>query len=211
MFAGEGFDFSIGEGGEVNVVGGDDAFGQEGVVLVEIVGEDQGGAAGAGGVADEDDFRSVEEIFGDGFVVLVFLGDAVTAVVGLFAVDEMVMEVEWVVGADGAVVVGDIGGDVLKDVGGVVVDDDDGAARGGGGGMLVGHLGIADEFAEVAELFDVEVVGAGLFEEGFLGSDDEGVVVVFAGLDGADLRDEVDDPGPAEVAGEFAFDEGIEQ
>jgi hypothetical protein len=96
-------------------------------------------------------------------------------------------------------------------MGGVVVDDDDGAAGGRRSRLLVGHLRVADEFAQVAHFFHVEVVGAWLFEERLLCPDDEGVVVIAAGLDGAHLRDEVNDLGPTEVAGQFAFDEGIEQ
>jgi len=210
MLLGDLLDFGFSEGGEVGGFGGDDALKRLRMVGLQIVAEEDGGVAGSGGVADEDDRSGVGQIVRDGLVPGVFFRNALAFVVGFFAVNEVVLKSVGVVGLDGSAAFRAGSAGVVPEVGDMMIDDDNDAAEGLRRGGLRWEIGGAEKVAEAGNLIDVEVMGGGAAEDLGLGADGEGELIVAVGLDGSDLADEIDNGVPGKIARELAAHQAFE-
>jgi hypothetical protein len=74
-------------------------------------------------VADEDDGFGMDKIRGDLLVVGVLLGNMITLIVGLFAMDQMMLESERIIRLDGDFIFRTAVAEIVVNVGDMMVDD----------------------------------------------------------------------------------------
>ena len=101
----------------------------------------------------------LDEVLRYFFIELVFLGYAFAAIVRLFAMDEVVMEMEGIVGLD-CLLIRQVHRSVLKYMGRVMVDDHYRASRWRNRSEGVRKLRLLEELSQMRNLFHIEIVRA---------------------------------------------------
>jgi hypothetical protein len=133
----------------------------------------------------------------------------IPAVMGFFAMDQMMMKPERVVRTDCFPLLR-LGGDVvLINVGGVMVDHYDNTTRLGWCLRLWNWTGGAKKCSQFGNLFDPEVVSMRLFEKRTLCPNDENKFIGSVRLYVPQVPNQLDSIAPSQVARKFAIQETL--
>ena len=174
MLLRDGFNLRCGQSGEVRLLRRDHSRGCLRMVVLQIFGEIVNGAARSSGVADKNNLARGRKVLGDLLVERTLLGHALAAIMRFLAMDQMVLKSVGIVGRDLGFGHGNAAAVVLIEMRAVMVDNYDNASGrvGDRRGFVVPGV-VAQEAAQAADFFDIEIVRVRALEQLPLRADDK--------------------------------------
>jgi len=163
---------------------------------LQVFFQELGGVAFSSGVTDEHDLICRSDIFRDLLIKRIFFGYALATVVGFLSMNQMMMEIERIVGLHLVFVCRTASTEILVNMGGAVVDDDNHTAGLRRFFYMRTRLGFLQEFAQPRNFLYTEIMGMGLLEKGALVADAEQKFIVSVRLDLAQMPDQFDGLAP---------------
>jgi hypothetical protein len=160
---------------------------------------------------NEDDALGRDKVLRDLFVEGVFLWNAIPLEIIFLAMDQVVLESEWIVGLDGSFVFVPAAAVIQIQMCGMMVNHDDHAPRLVCTGRFPQDFGFLQKLAQPGNIFHFQVMAARALEERALRADQERKLVVSVRLDLANLLNQFNYGSPGEVSRQFAANKTLKQ
>jgi hypothetical protein len=126
------------------------------------------------------------------------------AIVGFLAMDEMVVEMEWVIRANRDLIFRAAAIEILVKVGRVVINHDDDATGLGSVTCVAARPGFCQELTQARNFLYAEFMGVRFLEEGFLFTNDKGEFIASMRFHGAEMLNKFNRLIPAQIARQLA-------
>ncbi len=178
---------------EIRRFGGNNSLKLLRMMNFEILGQEPDRATLSRTMSDENDLFGVHKVLGDLFVIGVFLGDTITFVMSLLAVDQMMVEAKGIIRSDSDFWFRPAAAEIVVDVSNMMVD---GHRHPPDLVCLGGYPKDSSFFQKPSQsryLLHREIMSGGASEETSLRADRENIFIVSVWLYLADLANQISD------------------